>query len=155
MRTIGFRAEKLELRWVVIEGDSPPLTVVDEGDIKLGESRPIADELVLLRTAVLNVLKTYKPSKGAVRICGRPPGMGNIQSLFTRARIEGVVLEAAASIGMPIKASLEPTVKAGMKAGKSLSEYASQDEVRGIDMTARGRKNSIFKDAVFAAISVM
>jgi hypothetical protein len=131
MRTIGFRAEKLSLRWVVLEGERNPLAVVAEDEITLGEKRPIAEELVLLRTAVLNLLKTYKPVSGAVRISGRPKGTGHILSMLTRARLEGV-----------------------MKASKPLKGYKSQDEVRGIDMTVRGRKNDVFRDAVFAAISV-
>jgi hypothetical protein len=155
MRTIGLRAENTLLRWVVIEGESDPRSLVDEGKIELGEKLPLSEELVLLRTALLNVLKLHKPRHGAMRTAGRPQGMGAIQSMFTRARLEGVAIEAVGTYGIPIKVGPEQTIRAGMKATKALKNYSTDAEVRGIDITAKGRKNDTFRDAVYAALSVM
>src|SRR5690242_4205897 len=93
VKAIGFRAEKLCLRFVVLEGDNDPRHIADDGRLNIGEKRPVSEELALLRTALLNVLKAHKPDRCGMRLSDNPQSNGIIQSLFARARIEGVCME--------------------------------------------------------------
>jgi hypothetical protein len=153
VKAIGLRAEKMLVRFVVLDGDARKR--VDNGKLELGERGSFAKELSLLRTALLNVLKLYKPDCCGMRLSDNPQSKGIIQSLFTRARIEGVCMEAIAEFGIPLTAGTSVTIKAKMHTKKPLREYASVDEIRGIDLTGRGQKNVEYRDAVIAALAAL
>lgn len=155
MKAIGFRAEADGVRYVVLEGDADPRAIVADGKIEVGERRNICEELRMLRTEVANVLKTFQPDRGGIRLSDTPQHMANIQSSFTRARIEGVVLLVAGEFGMALKAGAAGTMKSGMKTKTSLRDYAKADELRGIDLTIRGRKSVEYRDAVIAALAAL
>ena len=152
MRAIGFRAEKNSLHFAVIDESTDP-PECDTDKLKIQGGKPTAKELALLRTEVLNLIETHSPDVIGVRTSDKPQSMRYAQSLFERARIEGVVMEASASKGISVVAGPSATIKSGMKTKTKLSDYSDVDEIRGIDLT--GKRNASLRDAVYAALAAL
>lgn len=152
MRTIGFRVEKSQVWFAVVDATSDdPAKMPADGKLMIQDG-PLSESFVLLRTDVLNLLKTYKPARGAIRLTDRPKGSANVLSMVARGRVEGVIIEAAGAYGLDLVTGGSPTIKSNLKTKKAIREYIEQDDVRGIDLS--GKKNKIFREAVVAAVSV-
>jgi len=151
MRALGFRAEKTLVHFAVLDDSKPGTVTTDK--LKLKGDRPTAPELGLLRNEVRNLIDTYKPDAVGLRLSDKPQSMRYIQSSFDRARVEGVVMEAAASKNVKVVAGASATIKSGMKTKRPLREYADVDEVKGIDLS--DKKNESLRDAVYAALAAM
>ena len=123
MKAIGFRAEKRLVHFAVVDNSVDP-TECTTDKLKIRGNRPTAEELALLRTEVLNLIDMYQPEAVGVRTPDRPKTARYIQSLFDRARIEGVIMEAAASKNVRVVAGPSGTIKSGMKTKRSLREYS-------------------------------
>jgi hypothetical protein len=154
MRSIGFRAEKALVRFAVVEsGSDSAMALVADDKFMVPEDAPLSDSLTQLRTQLLSAFSRYKPDIAGIRLSDRPQGQSNIQSLFSRARIEGVVIEAAGAAGIKIVPGASATIKSGMKTKRAIREYTDDDEIRGIDLS--NKKNQNLREAVIAAISVL
>jgi hypothetical protein len=151
MKAIGFRAEKTVLWFAVIDSDKPKELLAD-GKVAI-QGGGLAESFVLLRTEVLNLLKTYKPNRGAIRLSDRPKGAANVLSMLCRARVEGVAIEAAGAHGLDLVTGASPTIKSGLKTKTAIRDYAAQDDLRGIDLSKK--KNPNFREAVVAALSIL
>jgi len=155
MRSIGFRAEKSELRYVVLDGDKNAPTVFEDETIKIREKGSLCDELVLFRTELANLLSRLKPDRGGLKVLDNPRFLSGIQSQFSRARVEGIVLLVAGEAKLPLTTGMTVTMKSKIGTKKNLKEYAAQGEVRGVDLTVKGRKNDSFQEAFFAALAAL
>jgi hypothetical protein len=149
MKAIGFRAEPNQVHFAVIDSATPTECTTDR--LRIGGGKATAEELALLRTAIVNVIEMYKPDVACVRTSDTPQSLRYVQSSFERARIEGVIMEASASKGVKTIAGPAVTIKAGMKTKTPLKAYAELDEVRGIDLSRR--KNPALREAVYAALA--
>jgi hypothetical protein len=155
MKSIGFRAEKSVVWYVVLEGVDDPRKIIDEGKLAIADDEHVGKEFVLLRTQLINLLKERKPDVGGLRTSDAPQQTGSILSMFARSRVEGIVLLAAAECGLSLLAGPSATMKSGMGTKTPLKKYVSASEIRGIDLSARGRKGEQYREAVVAALAAL
>ncbi len=153
MRSIGFRAEKEQVAFAVVDCDG-------NGNCELhadGKLSVAGDEtskaLALFRNEVMNVISKYKPVAIGMRTSDNPKQTRFFQAMLSRARVEGVILEAAGFRSIKVHYGASSTIKAGMGTKKRLSTYTSADSIRGIDLS--GKKNVIVREAVLAALAAL
>lgn len=155
MRSVGFRAEKDRLTWAIVEGTvASPVRVADD-NYSAPKSFSEADALAWYRERVQTLIDTYSPKSAAIRVAETflrsKPSPSSLSSMFARARLEGVVIEAAVSKGMGIMIGRLQQISSGM-GSKSAKGYIGSTEVRGIDLADVPKYRH---EAVLAAISVL
>ena len=108
MRALGLRAEKDRVHWAIVEGatDSPSLVAHDKVSAPATYSEPQA--LRWYASQLHQLMLEYKPNVIAVRLSETflqsKPAPTALQSMFERARIEGVMLQTAAAQGVSVVA---------------------------------------------------
>ncbi len=152
MRAIGFRAEKTVVHVATVDDSSDPPHCSFQ-KFAIDAKKPTAEELTHLRVAVVNAIDTFHPDCVGVRTSDQPKVMRYFQSYLDRARVEGVIMEAAASKGLTVTAGPATTIKSGMGTKHSLKKYANLDKVREIDLS--GHKNESDREAVYAALAAI
>jgi hypothetical protein len=110
---------------------------------------------VLFRDRVQNLIAEYKVSAAAVRLSEtylkHKPKPNVLASMFARARIEGVVLEAARASGIPVHASQLVSISARL-GSKSAKAYVTGGEFRGVDLSSKQPNR---REAIVAAVSAL
>lgn len=155
MQTIGFRAETGVVHYAVVDSALGPeaLRMPADGKVLLQGDEPSPKALHLLRTQLITIIQSYKLDGAGVRLSDKPQGPANVLGMLKRARVEGVILEAIGACGLSAVAGASATIKSKMKTKTAIREYAEQDSIRGIDLSAK--KNKILREAVVAAISAL
>lgn len=153
---IGFRAEKKLVNLAIVSTDDHGgnETLVTEEKLVLQMDCDPAEALSILRKRLITLFDLHSPSSIGVRLADKPQRTAHLQSMFSRARVEGVILEAAFSSGIKkIIAGPASTIKSGMKTRTPIRDYLKLDEIRGIDVS--GKKKPEFREAVIAALSAL
>ncbi len=145
---IGFRVEPTKITYSIVKNDSSSnYEIIRTDKINVTKSQFITDQLTLLRSQVISVIKDY-----GMNYVGIKTMESNSQTVnILRCYIEGVVIEALASlcidklfVGNIVQ--LEPLLEMKRKEIKSCIDGASY---YGIDSTI---KNKVTRESILAAI---
>jgi len=74
-----------------------------------------------------------------------------LESLFKRARIEGVVIESLSSKGIPVGLGAMQQISSRL-GSKSAKKYVTDGEFRGLDLS---EKDDELREAIIAASSML
>lgn len=149
---LGVRAEPAAFHWAVVTGNQQRLILHASDTEHAPSSYSEAESLAWVRTRVLYILDTYKPTKVAVRY-PEPTAQGaNKNSAKARCRVEGVVLEAASSQNLEVVTGALNTFG---KLAKSASpkEDLSSGEFRQLDWSKY--KDPKVREAIFVGASLL
>ncbi len=148
---LGFRAEPTCIHWALVSGsiDAPVLDTHDEAAAPVNQTE--AQQLTWYRDRVLLLIETHRPGKVAVRFAEafRPKGAKGDSG--TRSRIEGVILEAANSVKLPVITGALKTISSRL-GSQSAKKYLESDDLRGLDWSSVS-KNS--KEAILIAAAAL
>lgn len=156
MRVLGLRSEKDQVHWALVSGsvEHPQLDAHDK--IKANPSFTESQNLRHFRTQLHQLMLEYKPDAIAVRLAEtflqQKPNPTALQSMFGRARIEGVMLEVAESSGTPVHSGQLSMMRAKLKT-KSAKAYLAADELRGLDWSTIRNDNR--REAILVAASAL
>jgi len=153
MRAIGFRVEKEAVHYAEVSGTQGSPVLDDHDKIRLQQGVDISEALALLRTHLCTLFEAQSPDVVGVRLADRPHRNANVMAMLVRARVEGVVLEAAGAKGVPVLAGASTTLKSGLKTKTSLRDYVDGDEFRNVDLSSV--RNAMSREAIVAAVSAM
>ena len=136
MRALGLRAEKDQVHWAVVDGSATEPRLAAHDKFKANPSFTEAQNLRHFRTQLHQLMLEYKPDSVAVRLAEtflqQKPNPTALQSMFERARIEGVMLEIAEASGARVHSGKMAMMRSGLKT-KSAKAYLSGDDLRGLD----------------------
>jgi hypothetical protein len=149
-RALGFRVEPSGVNWAVIEdrGGVPALIAAESASAPTTYDE--AHALAYYRERVLFIVQNYAPDIVAVRY-PEPVGRTSGDAMRRRARIEGVVLEAAASEGLSLYTGALVTISSSLKT-KSAKTHLNEEEFRGLDWA---KYNGMLREAMLVAIASM
>ena len=146
---LGFRAEPACIHWALVSGsiDVPVLENHDNASAPLNQTE--AQQLTWYRDRVLLLIDTHRPRKVAVRFAEsfRPGGAKTDSG--RRSRIEGVILEAANSVKLPVVTGALKTISSKL-GSQSAKKYLESDDLRGLDWSGIS-KNS--REAILVAVA--
>jgi len=133
-----------------VEGrrESPILVATDDASAPAQWEE--AKALSWYRDRLLHIIGQYHPANVAVRY-QEIQGKANATAARKRARIEGVILEAANSRALPVMTGALDTISAKLKT-KSAKNYLQQDDLRGLDWS---KLNDHRREAVLVAVSAL
>ncbi len=149
MRSIGFRAEKDAIHWAVVEPKTDALLkLIGSGVVNAAATEDTAQSLRHFREQIRLLIDKYKPGLALVRM---PETFGrksrNVASIDSRLRVEGVVIEAAASANVTVKPTLLQGIASLLKS-KQAKAYLDGENLRGIEWPNR---NKNCREAILAA----
>src|SRR6266481_3827632 len=96
-RILGVRGEPAAIHWAVATGTSLRPVLHASGTENAPSSYDEGESLAWIRERALYIIDTYHPVKVAIRYAERNARGANKDSAKSRCRVEGVVLEAAAT----------------------------------------------------------
>jgi len=151
---VGFRVEPELVHWAAVDGaaDTPTLVAADE--IRAPQHYDEAQALAHYRDRVLHVLSQYSPSVVGVRYPESFPARSATESTRRRSRIEGVILEAAASQSIRVITGALVTIakNLGATSAKQAKGYLEHDAFRRLDW-AKYRPHH--REAILVAVSAL
>ncbi|CAN90306.1 hypothetical protein sce0149 [Sorangium cellulosum So ce56] len=149
--TAGLRVEPTAIHWAVVDGtiDRPVLVDAKTTSAPKGWDEPA--RLNWYRKELTRILNLYQPRRLAVRDAEAFGPKGRNKSLQDRARIEGVAIELAYSLGVEVQSGAMKTISArlGSKAGK---KHIAEDDLRGLDWSEYDDKQ---REAIMSAASLL
>ncbi|WP_019123723.1 hypothetical protein [Brevibacillus massiliensis] len=151
MRAIGVRATATEIFYSVIEGSTEKPEVLHFQKLIFPKAFTIAQALIWLREQFINICAEYDVKAVFVRTA-ETIGKQNLKSVADRARVEGVIIEAAASTGAAVGTGPLKTISSLIGA-KSAKTYLDNDEFRGIDNWES--LNDKFREASIAGVAAL
>lgn len=154
MRAIGFRAEKDRLTWSVVEGSLSAPILISNDCLKAPKSYDIAEGLAWYRERVQTTIEEHEVKIAAIRFSEtfiKKINSKTLGSMLSRARMEGVVVEAATSKGIKILTGNLNKISSRMNT-KSAKAYVGTDELRGIDLSSVPKYRH---EAVLTAVSAL
>jgi len=137
MRAIGFRAEPTVVHFAIVEGTRDRPVVLTRNKFAAPKTYDDADQLVWYREKVRGIIQNHSADVAGVRFPEARSQSAGTSSAMRRLRIEGVVMEAARSLAIPIKAAggLQH-IRAKLGMSHSPKEYMAGDrEVRGVQLS--------------------
>ena len=152
-RTLGFRVEPKQVHWAAMGGTPAAPIIIDVATL----TAPIGwDEgkcLSWYRDQATRLFASYPVKTVAVRDAEafRPRGGGQTQSLQTRCRIEGVIIEAANHSGLFVTSGRLDTISANLDTKKA-KQYLTEEELRGADWS---KYSALQREAILVAASVL
>jgi len=153
-KALGVRVETEVVYWAVVEGSSFAPILVAEGKLLAPVSSDEAGRLVALRRGVLDLLLEHKPNVVFVRFPESSGFARKGELPRRRSRIEGVMMEAAASQAIPVMTGPLVTIGKGLgldaKAAKAMRDSAA--DLRGIDWA---KCDEWAREAILAATSAL
>lgn len=156
MPTIGFRAEKDKVHFAIVKGTRQSPILVDANKFSAPAAYSLGEALAWYRDRVHALVTQHHPVRGTVRLSetflARKPTPTSLDSMFARARIEGVLLEALASKQVSVSCGKLQQIASGLGT-KTAKHYLDEDEVRGLDWSSI--KNANTREAILAAVSIL
>lgn len=153
---VGFRAEKDRVRYAFVTGSCEKPVLLEHDVIAAPKTYSPSECLGWYRTSIRDLLTRVPASIGALRLSetflSRKPNAKALDSMFARARIEGVILEALASKDIPIKGEKMQQISSAF-GSKSAKHYLGEEELRGLDWS--GVKNDRDREAIMVAASML
>jgi hypothetical protein len=155
MKSLGLRVEKDKIHWAVVEGTvSAPVLSADD-KFSAPETYDEAQQLAWYRQRLRTLIEDQRPDIVAVRFSEtflqHKPKPNVLASMFARARIEGVAIEAASSLNLPVISGQLGTISAAMGSRRAKS-YLETGDLRGIDLS---KKSANRAEAILAAVAAL
>ncbi len=156
MKAIGFRIDKDTIYWAAVSGttECPVLEASDKHRAPATFSQP--DLLKWARNQVINIIQEHCPTAVTVRFqetfLPHKPSPSTLESMLTRARIEGVVIETASSLGIPVSSGSWQMISSRM-GSRSAKSYLDSEDVRGMNLSDIRNKNQ--KEAILAGVAAL
>jgi len=149
---LGVRAEPTAFHWAVVSGTSHTPVLEDSNVETAPTAYSSGESLAWIRDRFLQVIDSYRPAKVAVRF-----PEGNAMSTRTdaakaRCRVEGVVMEAAASRNIELVTGALNTFKKHSGSQSPKEDLAKQD-LRGLDWSRYPDVKR--REAILVAASVL
>lgn len=155
MKAIGFRAEKDKVHWAAVTGTSEDPVLENDDKFSAPKSFGQAEQFAWYRDRVRTLIEDQEPDVVAVRysetFLQRKPKPNVLASMFARARIEGIVVEAASSLHIPVMAGALATISAGLGSRRAKG-YLESGDLRGIDLSTITKNR---REAVLAAAAAL
>jgi hypothetical protein len=152
-RSLGIRVETETVFWAVVEGSASAPVLVADGRIPAPVAADEAGKLVAQRRAVLDVIGKYTPTVLFVRF-PETVFASRGESPRKRSRIEGVIMEAAASKSLPVRTGPLTTIGKGLgvdaKTAKAMRDH--DQDLRGLDWSER---DEYPREAIMAATAAL
>lgn len=156
MRTFGFRAEKDKVFYAIVEGSQDEPVLLEHDKFSAPTSYSLPQQLSWYRNRVQTLIQRHSPSSVCVRQAEtripRKPSVKALESMFTRAKIEGVLLEAVDNTNTDIHSGKMQNL-ASKLGSRSAKKYLENNNIRGVDLEKI--KNNSMKEAILAAIAVL
>jgi Holliday junction resolvasome RuvABC endonuclease subunit len=150
-RSVGVRAEAEGINWAVVDGSRDEPVLHAHGFEKAPAAYNEPEKLLWIHQRFLHILDQYHPLGVAVRYPENTALGANKDSARARCRIEGVVLEAAASRNLDVITGALKTISKNLGT-KSAKDYLASDEFRGLDWSKYQPK---VQEAILVAASVL
>lgn len=147
---LGVRVEPSRIHWAVVEGSRQLPTLLAADDATAPVQWEEAKALSWYRDRVLHIIGQYHPDTVAVRY-EEPKARSAGNATKRRARIEGVVLEAADSKALRIMTGALVTISSNLNT-KSAKNYLKQEDFRGLDWS---KQNDYRREAIMVAVSAL
>lgn len=147
---LGIRAEPSCLHWAVVIGTRSVPSLIANDTLSAPVNYEPASAFVWYRARVQEVIDKYAVEELAVRT-QETVARVNRTHLAARARVEAIVMEAAAAKGLRVSTAMLATISSGLKS-KSAKRYLEADELRGLDWRGLSAKQ---REAVLVAASIL
>jgi hypothetical protein len=151
MRAIGIRAAATEVFYSVLEGSTDNPVILHFQKISFPKAFKPSQAFVWLREQFINICNEYDVKAVFVRTA-EPIGKQSVKTVADRARVEGVLIEAAASTGAMVETGPLKTISSLIGA-KSAKSYLEDDEFRGIPNWES--LNDKFREASIAGVAAL
>jgi hypothetical protein len=152
-RAIGFRVEPSSVNWALVEGTSDaPILAVPAEKISAPATYGEPQALAFYRERVRLLLAHHRPQMVAVRY---PETFGRTsmrEADHKRCRIEGVIVEAASSLGLLVITGALASISKNLGT-KAAKHYLEADNLRGLDWSPYAAKN--IREAILVAASAL
>jgi hypothetical protein len=149
---LGIRAEPSGFHWAIVSGDAAAAILEAYGTETAPTSYNEGDSLVWIREKSSHILETYGPMQVAIRYPEGNAQGANKSSAKARCRVEGVILEAAASKNRNIVTGPLATF-AKHSGSESPKEDLTRADLRGIHLSEYKEKN--LREAILVAVSLL
>ena len=130
---MGFRVEPKLIHWAVVEGTQEVPIVVAHDKIIAPATADEAAALGTFRERARHLFTTYGPNAVAIRSAEPMARGANRDGPRRRSRIEGVLMEASHSCGLPVTIGPLATISSRLDT-KRAKEYLARGEFRGLDL---------------------
>lgn len=133
-RVLGFRAEPGSINWAIVEGetDLPVLILADSSAAPTLYEE--AEALGWFRVQVHRLIDQFSPSLVSVRFPEAFVPSRARDSDRRRSRVEGVIIEAANSKGLPVRTGALATISRRLETQPTKAKaYLTAKEFRGLD----------------------
>src|SRR4051812_8182603 len=120
MRALGLRAQPKQLHWAVVEGDADQPILVEHDRAKPPVNSGEPEMLNWYRRRVQFLVDKYSVKVVGVRYQETHGRKGNIDSICSRSRIEGVLVETGFAVGANVFAGtlIQLSAHLGTKSAK-------------------------------------
>lgn len=156
MSTFGFRAEKDKVHYAIADGCSESPILIEQSKFSAPKTYSLAQQLSWYRDRVQTLLQKHAPTYVYIRqaetFLRAKPAANALESMFTRARIEGVLLESVNEKGIPVESGKMQNLSSKL-GSSSAKKYIEKGELRGLDLD--GIKNKSTREAILAAVAVL
>lgn len=155
MRSIGFRAEKDTVHWAVVEGTVEVPKLVADNKFAAPKSYDEAESLAWYRNKVCQMIEEHRVQNAAVRFgetfLQRGAKGRALYSMFARARIEGVIMEAASSCSVQIFAGQLAQISSRLESPRAKA-YLESGELRGLSLDGKPQNR---QEAILVAVAAL
>lgn len=149
---LGVRAEAQGFCWAVVEGSQQAPRVRGNERVEAPRSYSEAEALVWCRARLLQIIQDHGPKHVAIRY-QEPTARRHDSASRQRCRVEGVLLEAAASRQLVIATGALATIAKGLGTNTTGAKaYLSAEEFRGIDLR---KVPASRREAIVVAVSAL
>lgn len=152
-KSLGIRVETETVYWAVVEGRASEPVVVGEGKIPAPVSADDAGKLVAQRRAILDVIEQHKPAVVFVRFAETMFGNRG-EAPRKRSRLEGVIMEAAASRSKPVRTGPLSTIGKGLGMDAATAK-ATRDRALGLGTLEWAKREVEAREAIMAAAAAL
>lgn len=148
VRSIGVRVEPKKIHLAIVSGSIEHPTLEASETIPAPKGWSEAQALQWYRNQVGMWIEQHKPVRAFVRDSESGP-QRNVQSLQSRCRIEGVIIEIAHAKGLRVGGGRLTSISSKLDT-KRAKKYVGHEEFRGIDL---GKCNALLREAILAAVA--
>lgn len=155
MFTIGIRVETTQVNYVIIEGSVNNPKIKEKNKLKSPISYELHDSLVWYRKQIIAICEEFQIQACGIRTAepfSRTKGAASKDGTTKRCNIEGVIIEAVASIGRKVFVGPNSTISSLINS-KSAKKYLNAEDFRGIDNWTS--LSDYIKEAALAGVAAL
>jgi hypothetical protein len=150
-RALGFRADAKHVYWAIVDGTRGAPRIEDRGRAAAPVAYSEAAALSWYRERARHLVETYGPDAAMIRSPEQIARGSGREGARRRLRIEGVLLEAMNSCGLPVITGALATISSRLGT-RSARRYLDSGEFRGLDLSTIPGS---LREAVLVAVSAL